>query len=392
MKRFTIFFLFLFVLLAPLMAQVKLSDQAQISLLTASPSHDEVFTLYGHSALRVKDPIHKIDAVFNYGIFSFNQPNFILRFTLGKTDYMLGVYNFNDYAIDYQMRGSQVTEQVLNLTPEEKQQIWDFLVWNAQKENRTYRYNFFFDNCATRPRDIIEKNVQGKVKYLPHEGQKTFRDLIAYCTRQHAWYTFGCDLVLGTPTDRIATQREEMFLPDYLKDGVETAIIVSPDETERKLVSSSSILIEGIPSDYKDWRMTPMVTGILLLLAVLTVTLIEWKKKNYFRAVDIVLFAIAGLCGCMLFFLSIISEHPGVQCNWNLVWLNPLQLLAVILFSVKKLRIAAYYYHFINFAALTLFLIGWKWIPQYMEPAFIPFILTLWVRSGYGVFRFIKNR
>lgn len=391
MKQLAIFFLLLFSL-TPLAAQVKLSDQAQISLLTASPSDEEVFTLYGHSSLRVKDPEHKMDAVFNYGIFSFNQPNFILRFTLGKTDYMLGVYSFNDYAIDYQMRGSQVTEQVLNLTPSEKQQIWEFLAWNAQKENRTYRYNFFFDNCATRPRDIIEKNVDGEVKYLPHKANRTFRDLIAYCTREHSWYTFGCDLVLGTPTDRIATQREEMFLPDYLKDGIENATIMAADGTERKLVASSSVLIEGIPSDYKDNIITPMVAGILLLLVTFALTFVEWKKRTYFRAVDIVLFAIAGLSGSMIFFLSFISEHPGVQHNWNLIWLNPLQLLAVILFSVKKLKIAAYCYHFINFAALTLLLIGWKWIPQHMEPAFIPFILTLWVRSGYSIYRFIKNR
>ncbi len=391
MKRLGVICFFL-LLLCPLAAQTRLSGQAQISLLTAAPSDEEVFTLYGHSAIRVNDPENKIDWVFNYGIFDFHQPNFILRFMLGKTDYILGINKFNDYFIDYQMRGSEVTEQVLNLSATQKQQVWDYLLWNAQPENRTYRYNFFFDNCATRPRDIIEKAAGGEVRYAVADEKKTFRDLITQCTRNHSWYTFGCDLVLGAPTDRTASVREAMFLPAYLENGVAHASVTLPDGQNVPLVASSHTLIEGTAEEAPDTRFTPLAAGMLLLLLTVVVTGIEWRRKTYFRAVDIVLFAIAGISGCLIFFLWFVSEHPCVNANWNLIWLNPVELIAVALFAVKKGKKAAYCYHFINFATLTLLLIGWKWIPQQMEPAFIPYILTLWTRSGYGVYRFIKRR
>lgn len=389
MKQLAVYFLFI-CLFSPLAAQTELSEEAQISLLTAAPSDEEVFTLYGHSAIRVNDPVNKTDLVFNYGIFNFNQPNFLLRFTLGKTDYILGVNKFEDYFIEYQMRGSEVTEQVLNLTAGQKQHIWEFLLWNALPQNRTYRYNFFFNNCATRPRDIIEKAAGGEVQYAVKEKTDSFRDLISYCTHNHSWYTFGCDLVLGAPTDRIATSREAMFLPAYLKEGVEKAIVIDENGKEKPLVSSSSILVEGSAEETTDTLFTPMVAGMLLLLVTIGITCVEYYKRKWFRAVDIILFGMAGLCGCMICFLWFISEHPCVNDNWNLIWLNPLQLVAVVLFSVKKWKNGGYYYHFINFAVLTLLLIGWRWVPQQLEPAFVPYVLTLWTRSGYGVCRFIK--
>lgn len=393
MRKIHLLLLFLLTLL-PLSAQVTLSDSAQISLLTASPYEGEVFTLYGHTALRINDPSQQIDYIFNYGIFSFNKPNFIYRFTKGETDYQLGISNFQDYIIEYQMRGSEVTEQVLNLTSNEKEQIWQFLLNNYKPENREYRYNFFFDNCSTRPRDIIEQNVDGKIIYTVENNGKTFRDLISYCTRNHPWLTFGCDLALGAPTDKTTTSRQEMFLPLYLKDALATASILSTDGSKRNLLLSSQKLSDASTEIEKDMLdvFTPAICGWILLLIVVSLTCIEWKRKTYFRAIDIILFLIAGLAGSLLFFLSFISEHPCTYPNWSLIWLNPLQLVGVILFSVKKLRIAAYYYHFINFAALTLLFLFWNWIPQQFNPAFIPLILTLWVRSGYSVYRFIKKR
>ena len=170
--------LFLLLCLIPAKAQYRLSDEAQISILTAAPSDDEVYTLYGHTAIRVKDSLYKLDTVFNYGIFDFSKPNFIYRFTKGETDYKLAAYNFSHYIIEYQMRGSEVTEQVLNLTPEEINKIWNALTVNAQPENAVYRYNFFFDNCATRPVAIVEEQVNGKVKYNNPPEPQTFRDLI----------------------------------------------------------------------------------------------------------------------------------------------------------------------------------------------------------------------
>ena len=388
MKKYLLL-LFLHLLLVPAKAQIKLSDEAQISILTAAPSDEAVFTLYGHTAVRVKDSLHKIDLVFNYGIFDFSKPNFIYRFTKGETDYKLAAYNFQHYIIEYQMRGSEVTEQVLNFTPNEINKIWNALYINVQPENCVYRYNFFFDNCATRPVAIVEEQVDGKIKYNDPPEPQTFRDLINYCTRNNSWLTFGCDLALGSPTDRVATPHEMMFLPVYLKEEFDKATIVNPDGTERKLVKSTTRLAEELTDDdqgEKEW-FTPMLCSMIIFLLVSLITYMEWKKKTYFRLVDCILFLLAGVAGTVLFFLCFISTHPCIWPNWSIVWLQPFDLVAVILFAVKKYGKAAYYYHFINFAALTLLLAGWYFIPQHLNIAFIPLVATLWLRSGFGVYR-----
>lgn len=388
MKKYLLLF-FLFLLLVPAKAQIKLSDEAQISILTAAPSDEAVFTLYGHTAVRVKDSLHKIDLVFNYGIFDFSKPNFIYRFTKGETDYKLAAYNFQHYIIEYQMRGSEVTEQVLNFTPDEINKVWNALYINVQPENCVYRYNFFFDNCATRPVAIVEEQVDGKIKYNDPPEPQTFRDLINYCTRNNSWLTFGCDLALGSPTDRVATPHEMMFLPVYLKEEFDKATIVNPDGTERKLVKSTTRLAEELTDDdqgEKEW-FTPMLCSMIIFLLVSLITYMEWKKKTYFRLVDCILFLLAGVAGTVLFFLCFISTHPCIWPNWSIVWLQPFDLIAVILFAVKKYGKAAYYYHFINFAALTLLLAGWYFIPQHLNIAFIPLVATLWLRSGFGVYR-----
>ena len=242
-----------------------LSEKAQISLLTSSPYEGEVFTVYGHAALRLKDEPRKMDLVFNYGIFSFEKPNFIYRFAKGETDYMLGVMKYSDYIIEYQLRGSTVTEQVLNLSPVEKERIWGALLKNYEPENREYRYNFFFDNCATRPAQLIENNVVGKVDYCWNPEPKTFRDVINYCTRNHSWLTFGCDLALGSPTDRTMTPHEMLFLPEYLKEAVASAVIVSDDGSTHPLVRQTHVL-ESEPEEAPTEWCTPLLCAIILWL------------------------------------------------------------------------------------------------------------------------------
>jgi hypothetical protein len=370
-----------------------LSKDAEISLLTVSPSEDEVYTVYGHTALRVRDTSKKLDTVFNYGIFDFSKPNFIYRFAKGETDYRLAAQYTRDFLIEYEMRGSEVTEQILDIDSAGKARIWEALMINNRPENRVYRYNFFFDNCATRPAAIIENQTDGKIDYDAPFKQQTFRDLINYCTRNKPWLTFGCDLALGSPTDRIATPHEMMFLPPYLKEAFGTATITGADGSRKKLVSSTKTLVNGLADEDRPDTgfFTPLVSCWAFFLVVLAVTFIEWRRKSYFRIVDCLLFLIAGIAGIVLFFLSFVSTHPCVCPNWNIIWLQPFDLAAVILFTVKKLRKAAYYYHFINFAALTLMLAGWHFIPQHLNTAFIPLVMSIWLRSGYGVYRKIWN-
>ena len=377
--------LVLSVFIFPMKAQVKLSDRAEISIITCSPTEDAVFTIYGHTAVRVHDPESKQDWVYNYGIFDFDKPYFIYRFAKGETDYKLEKEPFDRFLFIYQMRGSSVTEQILNLTPDEKSRIWEALEINALPENAVYRYNFFFDNCATRPVAIVEKYVDGDVVYNHPTEPQTFRQLINHCARNKPWLIFGTDLALGSPTERVATPQEEFFLPLYLQAAFDKATIKSPDGNERRLVVQTNILANEIPEDIEREIFTPLVCSILLLVVVLLVTGLEFRRKKHYRCFDCLLFLAAGLAGCVLFFLAFVSEHPATWPNWLIVWLHPFHLVGVALFAVKKLNKTAYYYHFINFAALTLFLAGWCFIPQQMNMAFIPLVISLWVRSAFNL-------
>ncbi|MDH6342576.1 hypothetical protein M2480_001198 [Parabacteroides sp. PFB2-12] len=372
-----------------LSAQATLSDQAEISFLISAPYDEAAFTVFGHAAIRVYDPVTRFDGVFNYGIFDFSSPNFVWRFALGHTDYILGINDYKQYLANYQMRGSDVTELVLNLTPYEKQGLFEGLILNAQPENRTYRYNFFFDNCATRLPAMVERYTRGEVIYHNPPAPQSFRQMVHDCTRHRTWLTFGIDLALGSPADRVATPHEMMFLPSFVMQAYEHASILDPEGTEREMVSEKRVnkaFEEEDTFDILDDLLTPMVCGWLLFLVVLFFTYRAWKQKRAYNGLDILLFSLAGIGGCVLFFLCFVSVHPCIWPNWSVVWLHPLHWVGVVLFSVKKMNKAAYWYHFINFAALSLLLIGWFFIPQQMNAAFIPLILILWMRSGYRIY------
>jgi hypothetical protein len=380
--------LILFAMILPvslLHAQAGLSDEARVSLLTCSPSEEAVFTVYGHTAIRVYDAAASLDLVFNYGIFDFSQSNFIYRFTKGETDYKLGITRFENFLAEYAMRGSGITEQLLNLTAEEKNTLWDALRINALPQNVTYRYNFFYDNCATRPAHILEQSINGQVIYHHEPEHKTFRQLINHCMRNKPWLIFGCQLALGSPADREATLREEFFLPQLLGKAFSQATIQSPGTDERPLVSETHTLLQAHPAGWEQTKITPLAASLILLALLLMITLAEWRQKQHYTLVDCILFTLAGLGGTVLFFLASVSEHPATWPNWSLLWLHPLHLAGAALSAIKAAGKAASYYHFINFATLTLLLAGWHFIPQHLHIAFIPLILCLWMRSGWYV-------
>jgi hypothetical protein len=365
-----------------------LSMSAQISLLTSSPHEATVYTVYGHTGLRVFDPEAGFDIVFNYGIFDFTKPNFIYRFAKGETDYRLEVFNFNSYLFEYMSRGSEIYEQVLNLLPEEKESLWQAIALNARPENCVYRYNFFFDNCATRPVVIIEKNIKGTIRYTPQTDIPSFRDVINYCTRFQPWNTFGCDLVLGLPTDRTMTFRETFFLPDYLKEAFNNAEIVRDGVVEPLIIQKNILAEKTNDTEQKPSFLTsPLFCFTLLFILLLFITWREWQRGKYFRFVDCILFFAAGIAGCILYFLSFISTHPSIFPNISILWLHPFHFIGVFFFSVKKLNKMAFWYHFINFAAIFIMSVAWFFVPQHFNIAFIPLIAALLLRSGWALIR-----
>jgi hypothetical protein len=362
-----------------------LSDSAKVSLLTNAPWDEAVYSLFGHTSVRVSDPMQNIDYAFNFGLFNISKSNFILLFMKGETDYMVAPIPYNSYYQEYKERGVGVVEQIFNLSQKEKQDIYDALLTNCLPENRVYRYNYFYDNCTTRPRDIFEKYINGKINYTPTDKKQTYRDLVVECTKSKQWFRFGINLVIGADADKVITDRQKYFLPQYLMNAYEGATVTG-DSIPRNILLSTTTLLEAKPFE-KDFPVTPLYAGIILLVASIIVSYLTYKKQRTVpgKLFDTVLFLIAGIAGCIIFFLMFFSVHPCTNPNWNIIWLNPLQLIVALLFFVKSLSKCIYYYHFINFVALLAFLLAWNLIPQQLEMTFIPFILSLGLRSFMNI-------
>ena len=331
-------------------------DSVEIGLVTCSP-HEEVYSLYGHSAIRLKDPRHNLDCIFNYGEFNFKTPHFALRFVFGKTDYMLGAAPTMPFLMYYKEWGSQVTEQVLNLTAEEKQDIINSLFTNYSPENRIYRYNFFYDNCSTRPRDIIERNLRGKIVYEPRTGyEPSYREMINEKTKHHPWATFGNNILLGINADRRTTQREQHFLPENLRYDFSRAVI-DRDSVKVPLVKETRQLVApGVQIIEEDFPLTPLQCSILLLIVSLAVLAYEQKKKITARWYDVILMLLTGLGGLALF-VMIFSEHPATSINLQIMVFNPLSLFFI--WKVWKGRKTVWFH--ISLLLTIAFFIGGFW-------------------------------
>ena len=331
----------------------QMMDSVEVSLLTCSP-HEEIYSLYGHTALRWHDLRTKEDLAFNWGVFDFKKPYFVLRFVFGLTDYELGTIPMKYFIMEYLRVGSSVTEQVLNLTAEEKRNLLQALIRNLQPENKVYRYNYFYDNCSTRPRDIIEQSISGELKYTDREDfTPSYRETIRICTRNHPWATFGNDILLGAKADLATDRRQQEFLPDHLLYDFDHAqIYVNGDY--RPLVKERRIIVPpGVQVIEPDFWFTPMECACALLLLSLVILFIEWRKKTTFRVWDALLMTAQGLVGLILF-VMLFSQHPTTSTNLQLLMFNPLPFF----FLPAVIRGRATRWWILQAALFVLFVIG----------------------------------
>lgn len=358
-----------------------LSTQAEISVLTCSPG-SEAYSVYGHSAIRVNDPVARYDVVFNYGIFDFSTPNFLYRFAKGETDYLLGAYKFSDFYEEYVAEKRSVFEQILDLRQNEKQKIFDFLLWNAKPENRVYRYNFFFDNCATRVRDVIEAGVNGTVIFSEkNHTEKTFRQLIKEYHRKLKWLNFGIDLVVAAPADKVASVKEEMFLPDYLMNHFSTATIQT-DIGPRPLVKSKHAVYTAPVVKSSTFSITsPFIVFSVLLILGAFYSVRQYRRNKITHWLDYIIYGINGLMGIILLWFVLYSEHPAMRPNYNLLWAIPLNLFFIIIWKVKRWRKFTRYYHFILAVWLLLFILLGFLLPQKFHVAIYLLVLILLSRN-----------
>ena len=350
-------------------------DRVRISLLSCAPG-SEIYALFGHSAIRYENPDQQEDWVFNYGMFSFKDPNFVMRFVKGETDYQLGVIPFAYFEAEYAMRGSSVYQQVLNLTNDEKELLVNLLKENYLPANRVYRYNYFYDNCTTRARDKIEESIQGKVIYPKNEKEVSFRDILHEFMVDSHWSEFGIDLCLGSEADQPIDERKQMFAPFYMLGAARGAMIHRGD-TVVPLVLEEVKIVDAVLEDEPAFPLSPIFCSLLLLLVTMVVVAWSIRKGRSCLAWNVLLFFLQGIGGCIIAFLFFFSLHPTVGSNWLLMLFNPLPLLYLPVLIYRGIKGKKDPYHWYNLVCLTSFMILMPFLPQEFNPTVLPLALSL---------------
>ena len=355
------------------MAQ-QLSPDAKVSILTCNPGKD-VYSMYGHTAIRVRDSILGLDAVFNYGVFSFETPDFIYRFAKGQTDYLMVSEKFRSFLPEYIEEKRSVYEQELNLSPEGKSSLFRALLENARPENRVYRYNFFVDNCATRVRDMIERNAGAQITFTDNHPTESFRDLIKKFHHSLRWIDLGIDLLVGKKADQPVSAYGQMFLPEYLEDQFSKAQITFNGKTQALVLRTHSLT--EFPNSKLDSDMPwPAIVFGVLFLIVAIISIFGFLRKKKTDWLDYWLFSLSGFAGLIIGWFTLYSEHPAMSPNYNLLWAFPPNLLFAGIWAFRKWRKYAYYYFYLSGALLLLSLV----MGQQFNPAVYFMELTLLVR------------
>lgn len=375
-------FIFFIALVCFLQAKAQISSVAadsipRISLLTAAPGA-EVYQLEGHSGLRMQYDGNDFTA--NWGLFDFSAPNFIYRFVKGETDYKVGVWPTEYFLEEYRSEGRSVTEQVLNLTPEQSRNLIALVEENMRPENRVYRYNYVLDNCATRPVAIVEKACDDSIHFpiaaAGFEEKATFRNVMRRFHANYPWYQFGIDLALGPGIDTPITTRQTGFAPVVLSEIAANATIGD----SIPLVKSTEILVMGNPDGVvlpaTPWYLTPDAAMWTLAVICLLFRICCNSHPSAAKLSSAVYFAVTGIEGCIIAFLVFISTHEATTPNWLILWINPLCFIVPALEWWKKATPLVRLYLKWNMAMIVLYGITIAFGDESPNSAFLPLALS----------------
>ncbi|CAM3435263.1 DUF4105 domain-containing protein [Aequorivita lipolytica] len=388
-----IFLLLLLLLSVSAKAQfIPLSETSEISIITIGPGA-ELYDKFGHSAFRIQDSLNGVDVVFNYGVYDFNTPNFYTKFAQGKLLYQLGVSYYQPFFESYVAQNRWVKEQTLNLNYTEKQAVSDFLWNNARPENKKYKYDFFFDNCATKIRDVVQEVLGNKLEFKEDhiKEERTFRQLIQQNLEWNTWGSMGIDIALGAVIDRKAKPIEYQFLPDYVYEGAANAVI-KRNGTSENLVKQTTVLFENTPTPTENnFLLSPFFILGLLGLLIVFVTYRDYKNNTRSRYLDTSIFVFTGLIGIFLLLLWFATDHTATAYNYNLLWAFPISI--VVIFAISKVNVSPKLKRYISFLLLLLVLLTIHWITgvQVFAIALLPLLIALAVRYVYVVY-FIGRR
>lgn len=365
----------------PLEAQ---SCGLRVSLITCGQGSD-LYSSWGHCAVRIVDSSTHRDLVFNYGTFDFSQPDFYWQFTRGKLLYFLSVDTYPDFIGEYQQENRTVTEQVLQLRCDERQAIWDYLSTNYLPENRYYKYDFLFDNCSTRVRDIFAHTLGTgwQVPNLMKGRHLSYRDAFTQDLKGSPWISLGINLLLGMGTDREMDSWQAMYLPEYLEEGVAHSSL-----NGHPLVQHTNILYQSTRPSLVEAGLLDQPVAWFSLLTLLVIGLSLRPGLTLSRQllpwVDRCAFFLSGLLGCFMLFMWLGTDHGMCAWNLNLLWALPSNL--VFSFYTQKKSLAVRRYGALVLLVNLILVAGWFELPQQLPIAALPIILLLGYR-GLVIFR-----
>ncbi|HEX5151357.1 MAG TPA: DUF4105 domain-containing protein [Parafilimonas sp.] len=371
MKQFFVI-LFLLIFSTSIPAQNNI-NHTRISIITCGPG-DELYSLFGHTALRIIDSTAHQDVVYNWGGFTFDPPIFYLKFMRGKLLYYSFADNFPDFMAEYVYEHRSVYEQVLDLDSASKQKVLDAVMYNTEGDNRFYKYDFLLDNCTTRVRNIVfENNKDAIIKSKIVPDKTTSRDMIHYYLERGSkpWTELGIDILLGGRVDRTVSNNEAMFMPEFLMKGLAEA-----NKQDTAFVKNTRILSQEEAQQTNSGKFLPL---IILTIISMVVFIISRSKAAWAKVltsfVDALLLYVTGLIGILLLFMWFGTDHTVCENNFNLAWTLPFNL-PVAFFLTKKPGWLSNYF-FIAVVITAVLLAAWFWLPQQMNIALLPVVILL---------------
>ena len=384
MKQTLLFIFIFFVSIQQNFSQkLVLSDQSEISIITAGPG-DVLYEAFGHSAIRVKDPTLNLDIIFNYGLFDFNQPNFYVNFVKGRLLYRLGKQSFKRFITSYDYQQRWVKDQVLNLSLVDRKKIFEYLNKNSLPENAEYLYDPYFNNCATKLRDIAKEILGNKIQFPSSFSNENFtlRQLMNQELPWNTWGSFGINLALGNTLDKELITDNYMYLPDYVHKGFQKATITE-NKITTPLVLEERQLLRYTEKQIKIQWYNPFFVFSLLLLITIVVTFRDQKRNIRSKWLDFTLFFGTGVLGIIICFLWFFTDHYTAPNNFNLLWAFVLNFF--VAFILLKSRIPSWtskyllFYLFLLFGAIITSFIG---LQQFSNTVF-PIMAMLFLRTFY---------
>ena len=351
-------------------------EKVEISIITCDPG-SEVYSLFGHGALRINHIESDEDIVVNWGIFEYyeDQFKFGYDFAKGRLNYYMGIQNTMNFLREYRYYNRGVREQILNLTTGEKKEIIEFVSVNNLPDNRNYKYEFFYDNCSTRIRDLLSSIFRSNISWgnHPSENKFTFREIIHQNLAPQPWLMLGIDLVLGQRIDKLVNNKNLMFLPVYLEAILDSTKITTVAQS-KTLISRKNVLIPTAENN------RPAITNITIygwIVLMITLLLLFLKNDRIFNVWSCVLLTLLSLLGVVLYFMWFGTDHQATKNNSNILWANPSYLFLVWVIIFKKWnKVSLVYVYLVGFCLLTTILF-WFGMVQEFNPTIKPIIISL---------------